>query len=121
MRRVAFPVILLSLFISANRAACARADEPGASAAVAAPAEKKAGPGQPASTDSINPAPSAAPANSQPASAVSAKKQEAKKLKPVVVTATKIEQPLADIGTTVTVDDGVEVNAGAPAVSISRI
>ena len=39
------------------------------------------------------------------------KKQEAQKLKPVVVTATKIEQPLDEIGTTVTVVDNSQVEA----------
>jgi vitamin B12 transporter len=38
-------------------------------------------------------------------------KQEAQKLKPVVVTATKIEQPLDEIGTTVTVVDNSQVEA----------
>src|SRR6267142_3160734 len=41
--------------------------------------------------------------------AVPPKKQEVQKLKPVVVTATKIEQPLDEIGTTVTVVDNSQV------------
>jgi len=39
------------------------------------------------------------------------KKQEVQKLNPIVVTATKIEQPLDEIGTTVTVVDNSQVEA----------
>ncbi len=44
---------------------------------------------------------------SQPA--MPAKKQEAQKLNPVVVTATRIEQPIADIGTTITVVEDSQI------------
>jgi vitamin B12 transporter len=44
---------------------------------------------------------------SQPATP--AKKEEAQKLNPVVVTATKIEQPIADIGTTITVVEDLQI------------
>ena len=37
------------------------------------------------------------------------KKQEAQKLNPVVVTATRIEQPIADIGTTITVVEDPQI------------
>ena len=40
-----------------------------------------------------------------------AKKQEEQKLNPIVVTATKIEQPLAEIGTTVTVVENSQIEA----------
>jgi vitamin B12 transporter len=39
------------------------------------------------------------------------KKQEAQKLNPVVVTATRIEQPIADIGTTITVVEDSQIQA----------
>ena len=41
--------------------------------------------------------------------ATTPKKQEARKLPPVVVTATKIEQPIADIGTTITVIEDPQI------------
>jgi vitamin B12 transporter len=39
------------------------------------------------------------------------KKQEAQKLNPVVVTATRIEQPISEIGTTITVVEGPQIEA----------
>jgi vitamin B12 transporter len=43
--------------------------------------------------------------------AAATKKQEEQKLKPVVVTATKIEQPLAEIGTTITVVEDSQIES----------
>src|ERR1019366_7869103 len=39
------------------------------------------------------------------------KEQEAQKLNPVVLTATRIEQPIADIGTTITVVEDSQIQA----------
>ena len=46
-----------------------------------------------------------------PASAAEPKKSEAQRLSPMVVTATRIEQPLADVGTTVTVVEDPQIQA----------
>ncbi len=48
---------------------------------------------------------------STPGNAAAPKKQEARKLKPVVVTATKIEQPLAEIGATITAVENSQIEA----------
>ncbi len=57
------------------------------------------------------PVPSGAKKPAAQKNAAAPKKQEVHKLKPVVVTATKIEQPLDEIGTTVTVVDNSQVEA----------
>jgi len=54
------------------------------------------------------PSPNAA---STPGNTAAPKKQEAQKLNPVVVTATKIEQPISEIGTTITVVDDAQIEA----------
>ncbi len=59
-----------------------------------------------------NQAKSSAPAKKKAGQpATPPKKQEAHKLNPVVVTATRIEQPIADIGTTITLVEGPQIQA----------
>ncbi|HEY9157395.1 TonB-dependent receptor plug domain-containing protein [Candidatus Binatus sp.] len=80
-------IVAISLF-----APIARAQEP-ASAPSPAQTQTKSAPAKP----------KAAPPATPP------KKQEAQKLNPVVVTATRIEQPIADIGTTITVVEDPQI------------
>jgi len=79
----------------------ARAQEP-ASAPSPAPTQTKSTP--------ANQAKSSTPAKKKAGQPMTPpKKQEAQKLNPVVVTATRIEQPIADIGTTITVVEDPQI------------
>ena len=60
------------------------------------------------STAAQQASPSAA---STPGNSPAPKKQEAQELNPVVVTATKIEQPISEIGTTITVVEDSQIEA----------
>ena len=65
-----------------------------------------------AGADQSTPAQQASPnAASTPGNSAAPTKQEAQKLNPVVVTATKIEQPISEIGTTITVVEDSQIEA----------
>ena len=95
--RILSTIIVATLML----APIARAQEPAAAPSPAQPQAK---------STPANQAKSSTPANNkarQPATPP--KKQEAQKLNPVVVTATRIEQPIADIGTTITVVENPQI------------
>src|SRR5260370_42560837 len=83
-----FPILILWIvFATALIAPIAHAQTPGAAAS-------------PTQTQS----PKSAPAKKNPSQPTTpAKKEEAQKLNPIVVTATRIPQPIGEIGTTITV------------------
>jgi vitamin B12 transporter len=69
-------------------------------------------PGAIARADQSAPAQQASPnGTGTPANSAAPKKQEAQKLNPVVVTATRIEQPISEIGTTITVVEDSQIEA----------
>lgn len=95
--RILSTIIVATLML----APIARAQEPAAAPSPAQPQAK---------STPANQAKSSTPAKKkarQPATPP--KKQEAQKLNPVVVTATRIEQPIADIGTTITVVENPQI------------
>lgn len=103
MRPKLIVVILLAMMIASRGAAHAAGSNSsgGAPASGPTPAPSAA----PSPTNTAKP-----PANQTAGASAQPKKKEAQKLPPVVVTATRIEQPISEIGTTVTVvnDDQIE-------------
>ncbi|MFZ2063311.1 MAG: TonB-dependent receptor plug domain-containing protein, partial [Candidatus Binatus sp.] len=94
-------LILSTVFATALYAPIAHAQTP-ASASSPAQTQKAAPANQTRSASSKK-------KTSQPATA--AKKEEAQKLNPIVVTATRIPQPIGEIGTTITVVEDPQIQA----------
>lgn len=99
-----FRKISLIVLVAGLLAPVARADEP-ASKPTSTSAQT------PVSAAQSKPASDAKKSNQPTSKSASAKNLEAQKLKQVVVTATKIEQPVAEVGTTVTVVDDSQIEA----------
>jgi vitamin B12 transporter len=96
MRRKLLPVILLATMIGASKGA----------GYAAGPSHGQASP-----TSSASPAPTSSPTPGAATGSQQSKKKEPQKLPPVVVTATRIEQPISEIGTTVTVVDDEQIQS----------
>ena len=99
-----FRRISLIVLVAGLLAPVARADEP-ASKPTTTSAQT------PSSAAQSKPASDVKKSNQPTSKSASAKNLEAQKLKQVVVTATKIEQPIAEVGTTVTVVDDSQIEA----------
>src|SRR5260370_20667672 len=90
-----FPDLIVSTIVAiALFAPIAHADQPASAASPAQTQTQKASPQKKASQPSTP-----------------AKKEEAQKLNPVVVTATRIPQPIGEIGTTITVVEDPQIQA----------
>src|SRR5579863_8146371 len=97
-----FPILILStVFATALYQPFANAQTPASTSSPAQTQTRKA-----SSATQTKPASSKKKTN-QPAT--TAKKEQAQKLSPVVVTATRIPQPIADIGTTITVVEDPQI------------
>ena len=108
MRRV-FQLIVLgiaSIFLM-SPIPTASADDSTAPASSQAPATKSTTPDKSTKASATNQNPAATKTRAKTA----AEKQQAQKLNPIVVTATRIPQPIADIGTTISVVEDSQIEA----------
>src|SRR5271168_801113 len=101
--------IISTIVIVLMLGASARANQSASTQPQAASSPSQAGENAAAQKPSAKAASTAAP-----------KKEEAQKLNPIVVTATKIEQPISEIGTTITVDQDSHVLHQVPGVQVTQ-
>jgi vitamin B12 transporter len=107
MRRV-FQRIIATIVVVLLLGPIARADQSASTSSSTQPQAAGSSPPVVKNAPAQKPSPNG---TSTPGNAAAPKKQEAQKLNPIVVTATKIEQPINEIGTTITVVENSQIEA----------